>query len=71
MALTHLNVDKDAVVGLIQHFVAFCLQRDLKGDLRLASWDLSCFGHLNVTADQLDGLQNVTGRFRESLVRLI
>ena len=62
MALTHLNVDKDAVVRLIQHFVAFCLQRELKGDLSLASWDLSCLSHLNVTADQLDGLQHVTGR---------
>lgn len=57
MSLPHLNVDKDAVVGFIEHFVAFGIQRELKRDLGLACWNFSCLGHLDVTADQLDGLQ--------------
>ena len=56
MSLAHLDVDKDTVVGLIQHFVAFSVQRELEGDLSLSCWNLSCFGHLDVTADELDGL---------------
>lgn len=60
-SLPHLNINKDTVVGLVQHFVAFCMQRELKRDLGLASWDLSCLGHLDVAADQLDWLQHVTG----------
>lgn len=47
------------MVGLIQHFVAFCVQRELKRDFGLAPWDLSCLGHLDVAADQLDGLQHI------------
>lgn len=54
--LSDLDVDEDAVVGLVQNFVSFGAQRELEGDLRLPCWDLSCFGHLDVTADQLDGL---------------
>lgn len=57
---THLNVDKDSVVGLVQHFVAFGVQRELKGNLSLSSRDFSSLGHFNVTADQLDGLQHVS-----------
>lgn len=58
VSVAHLNVDEDTVVGLVQHFVAFCVQRELKGDLGLACRDFSCLGHLDVTADQLDGLQH-------------
>lgn len=54
-----LNVDKDAVVGLVQHFVAFGVQRKLKRDLCFACWDFSCLGYLDVAADQLDGLDRV------------
>lgn len=61
MSLTHLNVDKDAMVGFIEHFVAFGIQRELKWDLGLAWWNFSCLGYLNVTADQLDGLQHEAG----------
>ena len=64
-----LDVDEDTVVGLIQHFVAFGLQGELKGDLSLPSWDLPCFGHLHVTADQRDGLQNGTGRSLKGISR--
>lgn len=55
---THLNVDEDTVVGLVQNFVAFCVQRKLKGDLSFACRDFSRLGHLDITADQLDGLQH-------------
>lgn len=58
LSLTHLNVDEDTVVSLVQHFVAFSVQWELKGDLSLASWDFSCLRHLDVTADQLDGLRH-------------
>lgn len=54
-----LDVDEHAVVRLVQDFVAFCVQGELKGDLRFTSRDFSCFGHLDVTADQLDGLDRV------------
>lgn len=57
----HLNVDKDAVVGFVEHFVAFGIQRELKGDLGFARWNLSCLGYLDVAADQLDGLQQEAG----------
>lgn len=58
MSLTHLNVNKDTMVGFVEHFVALGVQRELKWDLGLARWNFSCLGHLNVTADQLDGLQH-------------
>lgn len=58
MSLTHLNVDKDTMVGFIEHFVAFGIQREFKRDLGLAWWNFSCLGYLNVAADQLDGLQH-------------
>lgn len=48
------------MVGLIQNFVAFCEQRELKGDLSFTSGDFSSLGNLDVAADQLDGLQNIT-----------
>lgn len=54
--LTHLNVDKNTMVGLIEHFVALGVQRELKGDLGFACWDFPRLGHLDVAADQLDGL---------------
>lgn len=57
MSLTHLNVDKDTMVGFVEHFVAFAIQRELKWDLGLAWGNFSCLGYLDVTADQLDGLQ--------------
>lgn len=56
---THLNVDEDTVVGLVQNFVAFRVQRKLKGDLSLSCWNFSCLGHLDITANQLDGLQHM------------
>lgn len=55
-SLAHLNVDKDTVVRLVKDLVALCGQGELEGNLSLACWDFSCFGHLNVTADQLDRL---------------
>lgn len=60
-SFTHLNVDEDAVVRLVQHFVALDVEGELEGDLSLACWDFSCFGHLDVAADELDGLQQETG----------
>lgn len=51
ICLAHLNVNKHAMVGFVEHFVAFGVQRELKWDLGLARWNLSCLGHLNVTAD--------------------
>lgn len=50
------------MVRLIQHLVAFGAERELEGDLSLACWDLSCLGHFNVVANQLDGLQSVEAR---------
>lgn len=44
------------MVRLVQNFVALCVEGELKGDLGLACWDLSCLGHFNVVANQLDGL---------------
>lgn len=58
MSLTHLNVDKDTMVGFIEHFVAFGIQREFKRDLGLARGNFSCLGYLNAAADQLDGLQH-------------
>lgn len=57
---THLDVDKDAMISLKQHFVALGLQRELKRDLCLACWDFTCPHHFNVTAYQLDRLQQQT-----------
>lgn len=51
ICLAHLNVNKDAMVGFKEHFVAFGVQRELKWDLGLAWWNFTCLGHLNVTAD--------------------
>lgn len=50
------------MVRLVQHLVALRAERELEGDLGLACWDLSCLGHFNVVANQLDGLQLVEGR---------
>lgn len=47
----YLNVDEDAVVGFVQHFVALDIERKLKGDFGLATWDLPWFHHLNVAGD--------------------
>lgn len=60
--MTDLDVDEDPVVSLVQHLVALRAERELEGDLGLACWDLSCLGHFNVVAYQLDGLQLVEGR---------
>lgn len=54
--MTHLDVDKDPMIRLVQNFVSFCEQGELKGDLCLPSWDLSSLGHLDVAAEQLDRL---------------
>lgn len=59
--MSYLNVDEDAVVRLVQHFAALCVQGELEGDLSLACWDFSCLGHLDVAADQLDGLRGREG----------
>lgn len=53
----NLDVDEDPVVSLIQSFVAFGIEGELERDLGLASWDLAGLGHLDVAADQRDGLQ--------------
>lgn len=60
-SLAHLNVDKDTMIRLVKDFVALCGQGELKGNLSLACWDFSCFGHLNVAADQLDRLWHGAG----------
>lgn len=44
------------MVGLVQHFVALCVQGELKGNLCLASWNLAWLHHFNVAGDELNGL---------------
>lgn len=58
----HLDVDEDPVVRLVKHLVPLCVERKLEGDLGLACWDLSCLGHLDVVANQLDGLRRDAGK---------
>lgn len=58
----YLNVDKNAMVGLIQHFVALCVQGELKGNLCLASRHLALLYHFNVARNKLNGLLQKEGR---------
>lgn len=53
---THLNVDKHAVVSLIKDLAAFHKQWELKGDLSLATGNLSWLQHVYGAVDNLDRL---------------
>lgn len=66
MTLAHLYVDEDAVVRLVQDFVAFGLQWKLKRDLGSSRGKFSWFHHLHVAGHQLNGLKdrfNIIRRF--------
>lgn len=56
MGWAHLDVDKHAMVGLIQHPAAPGMQRELEGDLRLAAGELPRLQHVDGAAEDLDGL---------------
>lgn len=53
------------MVRLVQRFIALGVQGELEGDLSLSCWDFSRLGHLDVTADQLDGLRGREGEARK------
>lgn len=53
---THLDVDKHAVVGLVQNFVPLHVQREFKGNFGFAAGELSWLHHFNGAVDNLDGL---------------
>lgn len=53
---THLNVDKHAMVGLVQNFVPLHVQRKFKRNLGLAAGELPGLHHLDGAVDDLDGL---------------
>lgn len=53
---THLNVHKHAVVSLIQHLAALDMQRKFKGNLSLATGELSWLQHVDGAVENLDRL---------------
>lgn len=57
---THLNVDKHAVVSLIQNLVPLHVQRKLKRNLCFAGGEFPWLHHFEGAVDDLDRLQRKT-----------